>query len=116
MADARGVGARERDMEVVRARLRRRNGTSELYSPPRIALEARKHGLRRGFSLDRTVPDKDGYVWDFSKPECRKQAWAKVVKLKPFLPIGSPPCSAFRILQNLQQAQPGGHEKGERDD
>ena len=84
---------------------------SKLYSPPRIALEPATHGLGGGYSFDLTVPDKDGYVWDFSQPECRKRAWAKITKSKPFLLIGSPPCTAFSNLQNLQRAQPGGHAK-----
>ena len=107
--DALGNTSREEAMEVIHAKCQ--HDISELYSPPRIALEAAKHNLRGGYSFDLTVPDKDGYVWDFSQPECRKRAWAKIVKSKPFLLIGSPPCTAFSNLQNLQRDQPGGDAK-----
>ena len=86
-------------MEVVREKLGCTNDISEIYSPKRIATMAREYGLRGGFSLDFSTPDKDGYVWDFSRPECRDRAWKKLVTERPYLLIGSPQCTAFSILQ-----------------
>ena len=42
------------DSKVVRAFLNSKNGLSEVYSPPRVAEEAKAAGLVAGFSLDPT--------------------------------------------------------------
>ena len=39
---------------------------SEVYSPPRVAAEAARRGLRPGFSLDLNVIWSDGQPWDLS--------------------------------------------------
>ena len=62
--DALGHTSREEAMEVIRAKCQ--HDISELYSPPRIALEVTKHGLRRGYSFDLTVPDENGYIYGTS--------------------------------------------------
>ena len=81
----------------------------EMYSPPRIVQEA---GLRRyqglqltpGWSMDLTRSDPvTGVTWDFTKSEARQRAWEMISKGKPFLLIGSPPCTAFSSLQNLSK-------------
>ena len=80
---------------------------AEVFSPPRIAQEAglRKYGgkvLRPGWSLDLTMREQGtGKAWDFSKEEMRKKAMKLARESKPFLVIGSPPCTAFSKLQNL---------------
>ena len=82
---------------------------AEIYSPPRIVQEAtmeRYHGmaLKPGWSLDLTRNDPaTNSPWDFSKSACRERAMALVVKSKPYMLIGSPPCTAFSILQNINK-------------
>ena len=88
-------------MEVIRQALGCRADLSEVYSPPRIVAEAKRMGMRGGFSLDFTVPGPDGYVWDFDKAECRSRALKLVRKVKPYMLIGSPECTPFSTLQNL---------------
>ena len=50
-------------MEVVRAKHNSTVDVGEEYSPPRVVLEARKMGLREGFSLDLTARKPEGGVW-----------------------------------------------------
>ena len=60
---------------------------------------AEKSGLRPGFSLDLTVDDPDdGTPWNFSNAEKRAKAVRLQEEQKPFLLIGSPPCTAFTTL------------------
>ena len=68
---------------------------TEVYSPERIAKVAREFGLNPGSSMDLT----NG--WDFSKSEHRRQAWRQIEKEDPYLLIGSPPCTWFSILMEL---------------
>ena len=66
-----------KQMEKVKALLGAKSDISEVYSPPRIAKLASELGMQGGFSLDLTNPDELGYVWDFSKQECRQRARRK---------------------------------------
>ena len=71
---------------------------TEVYSPERVNKTAAKYGLKPGSSLDLT----NG--WDFNKREHRRQAWKKIMQEEPELLIGSPPCTMFSILQQLNLA------------
>ena len=102
---------RLRDMAVVRKRLGCEHDVSEVYSPPRAVTIAEAAGLRGGFSMDLTAPGPDGKSWDFTKVEHRKRALALVRDKRPYLLIGSPPCTAWSNLQNLNRCKPGGNEK-----
>ena len=104
---------RLRDMEVVRRKLGCKNDVSEVYSPPRIVTVAQAAGLRGGFSLDLTAPGPDGERWDFSRAECGRKAIEMMNEQKPYLLIGSPPCTPFSIMQNLNMCRPGGKQKVE---
>ena len=79
----------------------------ELYSQPRIAQEAaiRRYGkteLIAGWSLDLTMRDPETDApWDLSKPAVQKKVRRMVIDSKPFMLIGSPPCTAFSQLQGL---------------
>ena len=42
---------------------------------------------------------KDGQPWDLSKREVQDKVKGKVRRSKPFIVIGSPPCTAFSQLQ-----------------
>ena len=70
---------------------------TEVYSPERVNKLARKFGLVPGASMDLT----NGY--DFTKPEDRRRAWSEIKKTEPFLIIGSPPCTMFSNLQELNK-------------
>ena len=74
---------------------------TEVYSPERIARVAKKFGLEAGSSFDLT----NG--WDFNIEENRKKAWAKIKEESPYLLIGSPPCTYFSMLQELNVAVHG---------
>ena len=86
----------------------------EIYNPPRVVKEANNMGMRGGSSLDFTAPGPDGYIWDFSKHECRQKAFAKIRECRPCMIIGSPECTPFSSIQNFDMRTPGGKEKVER--
>ena len=83
---------------------------SEVYSQPRIAQEAavRTYGgttLKPGWSLDLTLNDPlTGQPWDFNKKEVRARVRELIRDSKPFMLIGSPPCTMFSTLQNMNKA------------
>ena len=84
---------------------------SEVYSQPRIAQEAvlKTFGgtiVRPGWSLDLTMDDPlTGQPWDLGKGEVRARVKKLVAESKPFMLIGSPPCTMFSTLQNLSKAK-----------
>ena len=88
-----------------------RKGTdvSEIFSPPRIAQEAgiREYGgtrLKPGWSLDLTRNDpKTGEPWDLSDKKVQSRIVKLVAEGRPLFIIGSPPCTAFSIIQNINK-------------
>ena len=68
---------------------------SELYSPPRIAAEAAKFGLRPGSSLELRTG------WDLSDPQQQRLAEKLIETEKPWLLVTCPPCSAFSTINAL---------------
>ena len=70
---------------------------SELYSPERVAAVCKSYGLRPGQSMD----IKNGFDFDLSAD--RKKDWNHVVNDKPSLVIGSPPCTYFSRLHELNK-------------
>ena len=68
---------------------------TEIYSPARVNQLALKFGLAPGHSLDLT----NG--WNFEEPEARERAWKLIKQSKPYVVIGSPPCTMFSRLQEL---------------
>ena len=60
-----------------------------------------KLGLKAGWSLDICTNDEDGRPWDFTQAEMGNRAARKVIEDKPLLPIGSPPCTDWTSLMNL---------------
>ena len=81
----------------------------ELYSQPRIAQEAAmsKHSgvkLSPGWSLDLTRNDPlTDRPWDLSNHASRERVRQLVNTTKPMMIIGSPPCTAFSLLQGLSR-------------
>ena len=68
---------------------------TEVYSPERVNRVVQKWGLTPGSSLDLT----NGF--DFTKAEDRRRPWARIKDEDSFLVVGSPPCTLFSMLQEL---------------
>ena len=91
------------EAEVERDRVDRRmlamalNGVdvTEVFSPPRVVQMAVRMGMIGGQSMDL----KTG--WDFSMRSDRKKAVEMILREDPWLVVGSPPCTMFSMLQNL---------------
>ena len=90
-------------LNVGSAFLADKGSSSEIYSSPRIAPHAVKAGFPPGWSLDLTVNDEHGQPWDFSKHECSEKARQLIRESRPMLLVGSPMCTWFRVLQNLNK-------------
>ena len=71
------------------------NDLSEVYSPPRVAMQAAGVGLRPGWSLDLQTSDECGVPWDFDVPFMREKARRMVTEGKPQVLVGSPMCTWF---------------------
>lgn len=68
---------------------------SEVFSPPRITKEAERQRLVTGGAYDL----KTGF--DLSKEQDRGRMWQELEEDEPELVVGSPPCTAFSLLQEL---------------
>lgn len=77
------------------------NDMSEIHSPPRVVRFTKEFNLVGGWSLDLTVVDDEGEVWDFSKPEMLDKALELVWRDPPSLVIDSPMCTNCSIMMNL---------------
>jgi hypothetical protein len=71
---------------------------TEVYSPERVAKVAKRYGLIAGSSMDLTTG------FDFTKEADRQLAWKRIKQEAPFVLIGSPPCTYFSMLQELNIA------------
>ena len=69
----------------------------ELFSPPRVAVEADKFGLKTGLSIDLLTG------WDLTDKKQQKQVMEYIERVKPMVVVGSPPCTMFSQLQNLTE-------------
>ena len=67
----------------------------EVYSPERMAKVARSFGLQAGSSFDLT----NG--WEFCREDHKRLAWSNIREESPYLLIGSPLCTYFSMLQEL---------------
>ena len=79
---------------------------SEVYSAPRVTEAARKFpriGILPGTALDLTTCDEHGQPWDFGVPAMRRRAEELLDREKPVLLIGSPSCTPFSNIQNLNK-------------
>ena len=77
----------------------------EVFSPPRVGLEANKYGLRPGEAMDLTTG------WDFNREDHRLKAEQYIDEHMPLAVIGSPPCTPFSQLQNLNPDTPDSRRK-----
>ena len=70
---------------------------SEMFSPERVTSVCKQYGLIPGQAMD----IKNGF--DFDLTADRKKAWDSILQDKPKLVIGSPPCTFFSRLQELNK-------------
>ena len=83
---------------------------AEVYSAPRITKTLKlmpSMELIQGFALNLSGEDENGESWDFTRADMRAKARALLLEEKPFLLIGSPPCTAFSSCQALNVARLG---------
>ena len=71
---------------------------TEVYLPERVAEVAKRYGLVAGSSMALTTG------LDFTKESDRQLAWRRIKEEDPFVLIGSPPCTCFSVLQELNIA------------
>ena len=97
------VGSVEKKSRRYRQRLRKRNrcDIAEFYSPPRVAAMAVEYGLKPGFSMDLDTG------WDFRRAQDRKKALEELLCTEPHVLIGSPPCTDFSVIQNINRDRMG---------
>ena len=55
--------------------------------------------------MDLTGCDDDGQTWDFNVPEKRDRAERLLEAQRPVLLIGTPMCTAFSNIQNLNKGK-----------
>jgi len=79
----------------------------ELFSPPRVTAEMTRLpivGLIAGTTFD-LREDVDGRSWNFLLESDRRRARRIIQTERPFLVIGSPPCTAFSIMNAINFAR-----------
>ena len=78
---------------------------SEIDSPPRVTALLPHGDLIPGSAMDITTVDEQGNPWDFDNHEQRAKARKRVEEEKPTILIGSPMCTAFSLLQQVNYAK-----------
>ena len=78
---------------------------ADVYSPPRVTKMAEQMGLRSGWALDLTTCDDDGRAWNFDQLEMRNRAVRQLLRDEPILFIGSPMCTAFSQMNNINYSR-----------
>ena len=70
-----------------------------------MTASAHEFKLVPGFACDIQVNDSNGAPWDFDIREQRNQCIRDVLQQRPNFVVGNPMCTAFSILQGLNQAK-----------
>ena len=84
----------------------------ELYSPPRSTKIAERYGISSNGSFDITIMDPDDNMpWDLNKKEKRDKVRHIIKTCRPTLVIGSPMCTAFSSLQNMNKSKQHSEER-----
>ena len=86
------------ELNQVLGKILRGADVTEVYSQPRIAAACAEAGLVGGSSFDLRTG------WDLSNPKEQRMATQVIMMESPKLLIGSPPCTLFSNLQNLNLA------------
>ena len=80
----------------------------ELYSPPRVSTIASKYGITSLGAFDITEMDPDDNMpWDLNLKSKRDKIRHIIKSCKPTIVIGSPMCTAFSSLQNMNVKSQG---------
>ena len=74
---------------------------------------ARELVMKGGVCLDLGVPASDGYVWDFSRKNCRDRALQIVNEKRPLFLMMSPECTPYSNIQNFNMRTTAGMAKVE---
>ncbi len=78
-----------------------RQVVTELFSPPRVNARITRQkiaGMSGGTSFDLVADAVTGKPWDFLDAGERRRCWQRLKSEDPWVVIGSPPCTAFNIL------------------
>ncbi len=79
---------------------------SEVYSVPRVTEAAARLpscGLVPGFAFDLRTCNAAGKPWDFRDKDMRREAKRMLEEQKPWILVGSPPCTPFSTWQALNE-------------
>ena len=79
------------------------NLVTEVHSLPRVVKFATKHKLQPGYSIDIQRHDENGQPSDLNNNNVRNKLINLIAKTKPALVVGSPMCTMFSSLQNLNK-------------
>ena len=75
---------------------------TELFSPPRVNARLQGGGSNRkvspGTSVNLVVDETIGESWEFLRADHRRACWARLKEEDPWMVVGSPPCTAFSVL------------------
>ena len=74
---------------------------AEVFSPPRVVTIARRSGLKAQWSFDKLVEKEPGVPWDFIRKDHQRACLDIIKTVKPGIIIGSPPCSWFSQIMQL---------------
>ena len=83
---------------------------AEVYSPKRVTGH-HAFGMRTGLAVDLTTRKADGAFWDLSQETDQKELEQLINDEEPKLLIGSPPCTAFSVLQRLNKGKDTGEKE-----
>ena len=79
---------------------------SEIFSPPRVAAAAERHGLVQGWSLDlTTIDDETGLPWDLSDPNVQAKVRKMQAEDKPVMVMACPPCGPFSSWMHVNYSR-----------
>ncbi len=77
----------------------------EIFSVPRVTTTAKAAGLRAGVALDIEVLNENGEKWDLTRKRMQDEAMNIIDETMPNLVVGSPPCSMFSQIQNINKGK-----------
>lgn len=78
---------------------------AEVWSPPRVTALANQYGLIPGSAYDIETNDESGKAWDFDEAEQINKCISQILEQRSTIPVGSPMCTDFSILQGLNKAR-----------
>ena len=88
---------------------------SEIFSPPRVAAAATRHGLIPGWSLDLTIVDEEtGLPWDLSCPKAQAKVRRMLHNDEPVMVMACPPCGAFSSWMHVNYSKMSEEEAQEK--